>query len=76
MSHNSQLGGNMSKEIEIGDKVTVHFVRSASIFQATVLYRPQDVGDSWRLERAGNITYVQMFERMDLVFKNFKRKED
>ena len=66
----------MKKKIEIGDKVTVHFIRPDSIFQATVLYVPQATGDSWQLERDGNISYVQMFERMDLVFKDFKRKEE
>lgn len=66
----------MNKKIEIGDKVTVHFVRSDSIFQAIVLYVPQAPGEEWQLERDGNISYVQMFERMDLVFKGFKKKEE
>jgi len=66
----------MNKKIEIGDSVTIHFSHSDSIFQAKVLYVPQATGDSWQLERDGNIMYVQMFERMDLVHKSFKRKEE
>ena len=58
----------MNKKIDTGDKVNVFFVNSNAIFEATVLSIPGIVGDSYRLEtKDGQIVYVQVFERMDLV---------
>jgi len=53
--------------IEPGKIVTIHFVHSASIFNAKVLSIPGIVGDCYRLKTNEGITYVQMFERMDLI---------
>lgn len=56
--------------IEVGDIVSVDFEHCNSIFNAKVLYRPQATGDSWVLDEAGKIIYVQLFSRMTLVQKN------
>jgi len=51
--------------IIVGDRVTVHFHSSHSLFEAEVLYLPQATGDSWILrEEHGDIVYVQIFEQM------------
>lgn len=66
----------MSEKIEAGDRVNVLFVNSSAIFETTVLSIPGIVGDSYRLEtKDGQIVYVQMFEKMYLVSKGFKKKE-
>ena len=53
--------------INIGHVVNVHFVKSPSIINAQVLYRPNATGDSWHLKTKEGIVYVQMFERMELI---------
>lgn len=53
--------------INPGHVVNVHFVRSPSIFNALVLYRPTREGENWRLKTKEGIVYVQMYERMDLI---------
>jgi len=54
--------------IEPGKIVNIHFVSSRSIFKATVLSIPGIAGESYQLKtKEGQIVYVQMFERMDLV---------
>lgn len=58
-----------SDRIEVGDFVSVNFYASGSV-RGTVLSYPSTTGDSWVIkEPAGNIIYVQMFERMDLETK-------
>lgn len=60
-------------KINIGDRVNVFFGCSNAIFNAEILYEPQNTGDSWILKSkiktlAGEqelIYYVQQFERMD-----------
>jgi hypothetical protein len=57
---------NWDDRINIGDKVSVDFVASGSLFRCTVLSIPQATGDSWILkDENGKIVYVQMFERMN-----------
>lgn len=63
--------------IEVGDTVVVQFVSGASIYGAEVLYIPVATGDSWiLLGPTGVITYVQMFERMDLLEKAEESEEE
>jgi len=57
------------EKIEVGDVVNVGWPEG-NVSGATVLYTPQDRGDSWRLKLSdGKILYVQQFETMLLVKK-------
>lgn len=62
------LNLRLKDSIEPGKIVNVLFVSSGAIYEATVLSIPGIVGDSYRLKtRDGQIVYVQMFEKMQLV---------
>ena len=51
-----------------GKIVNVLFTSSSAIYEAEVLSVPQGPGDSWRLKtREGQIVYVQIFEKMQLI---------
>jgi len=39
----------------------------SSILEAVVLHCPQATGESWILNEGGQLRYVQIFERMDLI---------
>jgi hypothetical protein len=56
------------EKIDVGDIVDVHFVQSESLFDVRVQRTPSDVGDSWSLinSKTGELSYVCLFERMDL----------
>lgn len=68
----------MNRErIEVGDTVTVNFVDimdKKQIHCAEVLNVPSDTGDSWILKRGIDIIYVQLFEKMTLVWKKKEEK--
>ncbi len=66
------------ERIEIGDTVTVDFVDildKKQIHCAEVLYVPIEPEDSWILKRGIDIIYVQLFEKMSLVWKKKKVKK-
>jgi len=55
----------MKDTIEIGDKVRITWAAPESSIEGTVLYTPQDTGNSWRIRSLdGALCYVQLFELM------------
>jgi len=53
--------------IEPGKIVNVYFVSHPAIINAKVLSIPGMAGDCYCLKTKEGVTYVQMFERMDLI---------
>ena len=57
----------MKEKILTGDIVNVHFVRGMSLFRYRIFSEPVATGDSWILEKDGDLHYVQQFESMQLA---------
>ena len=55
-----------NNKIKAGDRVTIHFTGSHSLFDVEILCLPCDVGDCWKLlGKDGKLYNVQMFEQME-----------
>jgi hypothetical protein len=61
----------MGNRIEIGDVVDVFFENVSPIFNAQVVDKPANVGDSWVLkdQSEGTIHHVCLFSKMTLLKK-------